>query len=395
MDKGNEITLEHLTIETTRRCNMKCAHCLRGDAQNIDINLQHIDDLLDQVELVGQIFITGGEPTLNLDAMAYIADSLSMHGIPIYSFGVTTNALIYSEQFIEIIKRYKEMIDFSRNNCFSAKSKHPILDSIPTCTVGVSLDRYHEQHDLCFENYEKYKDALRDYADVRMIRVGNAVANYGRAKNLQEKVLNEDYKDVLKYQRIEVLSKDIAPACKYYNTFQMSYKDQKIVCCELYMNAYGNITSGYYGSYDYKRNQAAPIICKANDPLWESIIKYNEDRFPCVMCQKILNEKATEHFFQNQEDLSFLLDKDAQNEESNLVKKIKEDGQRKLYNYEHPKSFWELLENVLIAYREYKDAQSNLKKLNMNDNKDWKDIFRAANRFAYYYGDNRGNVNKV
>lgn len=24
-----------VAIEVTRRCNMKCAHCLRGDAQNI------------------------------------------------------------------------------------------------------------------------------------------------------------------------------------------------------------------------------------------------------------------------------------------------------------------------------------------------------------------------
>jgi len=39
-----KLTFESLAIETTRRCNMKCAHCFRGDAQNVDIDYQHIDN---------------------------------------------------------------------------------------------------------------------------------------------------------------------------------------------------------------------------------------------------------------------------------------------------------------------------------------------------------------
>lgn len=30
-------------IEVTRRCNMCCAHCLRGDAESIDIQEKYID----------------------------------------------------------------------------------------------------------------------------------------------------------------------------------------------------------------------------------------------------------------------------------------------------------------------------------------------------------------
>lgn len=29
-------------IEVTRRCNMCCAHCLRGDAENIDIQEKYM-----------------------------------------------------------------------------------------------------------------------------------------------------------------------------------------------------------------------------------------------------------------------------------------------------------------------------------------------------------------
>lgn len=32
-----ELCLESLVVEITRRCNMKCPHCLRGNAQRVDI----------------------------------------------------------------------------------------------------------------------------------------------------------------------------------------------------------------------------------------------------------------------------------------------------------------------------------------------------------------------
>ena len=37
-------------IEVTRRCNMCCAHCLRGDAESIDIQEKYIDAFLDSFE---------------------------------------------------------------------------------------------------------------------------------------------------------------------------------------------------------------------------------------------------------------------------------------------------------------------------------------------------------
>lgn len=37
-------------IEVTRRCNMCCAHCLRGDAESIDIQEKYIDAFLDNFE---------------------------------------------------------------------------------------------------------------------------------------------------------------------------------------------------------------------------------------------------------------------------------------------------------------------------------------------------------
>lgn len=35
--KKNKAYVSSLIIEITRRCNMACEHCLRGNAQNLDI----------------------------------------------------------------------------------------------------------------------------------------------------------------------------------------------------------------------------------------------------------------------------------------------------------------------------------------------------------------------
>ena len=44
---------------------MSCAHCMRGDAQNKDINLNWVDEVLRNTAFIGKIHFTGGEPTLN------------------------------------------------------------------------------------------------------------------------------------------------------------------------------------------------------------------------------------------------------------------------------------------------------------------------------------------
>ena len=53
-----------VVIEVTRRCNMNCAHCLRGDAQNLDISIDVIDRFFDAFANgadISTITFTGGE----------------------------------------------------------------------------------------------------------------------------------------------------------------------------------------------------------------------------------------------------------------------------------------------------------------------------------------------
>ena len=60
-----EIYVNYLAIEVTRRCNMKCNHCLRGDAQNLDISTAVLSGIAKHIHPASVIF-TGGEPSLKI-----------------------------------------------------------------------------------------------------------------------------------------------------------------------------------------------------------------------------------------------------------------------------------------------------------------------------------------
>ena len=98
-----ELYIKNLCIEITRRCNMRCTHCMRGDAESVDIPLKHISNLLRHVRHIRHFNITGGEPSLNVRAIRHILERVRAYGITVNDFYIVTNgsATSRSEEFIE------------------------------------------------------------------------------------------------------------------------------------------------------------------------------------------------------------------------------------------------------------------------------------------------------
>ena len=70
------LIFENVTIETTRKCNLTCKHCMRGDVQNLDINYKYIDFLLRKNHIFFLLYFSGGEPLLNKKAIIYIINKI-------------------------------------------------------------------------------------------------------------------------------------------------------------------------------------------------------------------------------------------------------------------------------------------------------------------------------
>jgi MoaA/NifB/PqqE/SkfB family radical SAM enzyme len=97
--------LSQLILEVTRKCNMSCDHCMRGDAQNIDMSTEIIDRLLDAVEGhgIGSVTFTGGEPTLNVIIIQYFVDQVKKRNISVGSFFIVTNGKVESIDLIHTL----------------------------------------------------------------------------------------------------------------------------------------------------------------------------------------------------------------------------------------------------------------------------------------------------
>lgn len=171
-----KVSYDQLVLEITRRCNMHCEHCLRGDAQNKDMPFEIAKQALDSAKQIRTLTLTGGEPTLNIILMEQILEYAKQIQLPITNFYIVTNGKDVSDRFMHILLEY-----WLYTQQFYNGEEYP--------GVALSIDKYHEtipaENALklrAFSFYSDDKDETK-YKDRNLI-------NMGRAKNLDAKKHN-------------------------------------------------------------------------------------------------------------------------------------------------------------------------------------------------------------
>lgn len=86
-----DLSISDAVIEVTRKCNMNCEHCLRGATQRKVIDNGYIHKFLQLIDSVGSLTITGGEPTLAMNALEQIANCITYGNAEVGSFYMVTN----------------------------------------------------------------------------------------------------------------------------------------------------------------------------------------------------------------------------------------------------------------------------------------------------------------
>lgn len=97
---NTKIVFDSLVLEVTRRCNMACAHCLRGPAKNKDMAFEGIEPLLAITDSIYSLTFSGGEPTLNVPLIKQVLQYVKQQRIPVNSFYVVTNGKSVPEEFL-------------------------------------------------------------------------------------------------------------------------------------------------------------------------------------------------------------------------------------------------------------------------------------------------------
>jgi len=120
-----------VVIEITRRCNMACPHCVRGEKQAFDMPDAVIDVVgrrLGEIE-ISTFTITGGEPFLKLDRLNRLCDSLEANGVTFEDLWIATNGVYLKPDRIKVIER---LLAMATNQLGPA--------------VEISNDQYHVGH---------------------------------------------------------------------------------------------------------------------------------------------------------------------------------------------------------------------------------------------------------
>jgi len=228
------IRIPHLAIEITRRCNIKCSHCLRGESENKDIPLEWIDVLLSQVKSINLLCFTGGEPTLNIPAIQYTIQKIKENCISVDRFYIATNGMNITREFV--------------NYCLTLKS---LCEYENKCSVQISNDYYHSKegdyNDLLLKELSIYsKREYRDRAKLdnwELHKEGRSTANHPKA-----------YKKIYSPEIQSIDDLDDVP---------------------FYINVNGHIINGCDWSYE---NQEKHKLCKVeNLEKFYNAMKTNDD----------------------------------------------------------------------------------------------------------------------
>ena len=123
------IEIYSFIIETTRRCNMRCRHCLRGDPENKAMKRKYLDSFLSQVGYISSVTFTGGEPTLpsGMNAICDFMDSCCKYKVDVGGFYIVTNGKVWRPEFATLVN---ELWVFCSDNEASG--------------IDISGDQFHE-----------------------------------------------------------------------------------------------------------------------------------------------------------------------------------------------------------------------------------------------------------
>lgn len=254
--------IRHLYIELTRKCNYKCVHCLRGDAQNQTITPEIIDTMFTQCSTVDIISLIGGESLLEIETLKMLLKKIDEHKIDTKCFTFVTNGSVLDASIFDALNDFVNRVE---NRIVSVKISNDIYHN--TTQTQKAIDYY------TANNPNKQLISVTKTYDREGL--GNCIPmGYdGRAIEL--------YK-----QNAELQGKAVYPE-NNIKCHQICISDNTINC-QIGLCANGNITLQIFASYEREDRMSIGNILKQS---LDCIVTKHNDTCP-YLCDECYTETS-------------------------------------------------------------------------------------------------------
>ena len=219
--------INNLVLELTRRCQLSCSHCLRGEAQPLDMSEHTMSALVTQLDSISTLTFSGGEPSLRPKAMAFFRELCAGARVDVGSFFIATNGVKIKDEFVLELLRWRALCEDKKG-----------------CSVRVSEDYFHQE---C-RNYRSLFIEDTILGGLSFLEKSNEGADYG-VSSREPSYINQGF-------AVENLARG-------RELVEHKIKDKEdFDDADIYVNVLGQVINGCDWSYE---NQAKHILCDVQD----------------------------------------------------------------------------------------------------------------------------------
>jgi hypothetical protein len=215
-----DVRLYDLILEVTRKCNLQCGHCLRGNAEDKTLNMKFVENVFKTVNSISTLTLTGGEPFLHPEIIDNILFLAEKHDVEISNFYIATNGTIPLKNVIQTVM-----------NLYTYCTENDVSQ------IKISNDEFH-----CAEgDYTARKKIMDEWSILKFVHIDSA--------NISNSLIAEGrWKWGNGRQLLEPSIMEVE---------QYSDMDSVYVESELYLNCHGNLIAGCDFSYE---NQEKEVV---------------------------------------------------------------------------------------------------------------------------------------
>lgn len=192
------LIMVNCSLEITRNCNIRCAHCFKGEARDENIDLRVLSKIFNPNTVIQNLEFSGGEVFLRPEIFTEVVNFIINSGVILLHANIITNGTCYNQKIEESLKKL---------NIYIKKCQQLTLVRMNSIDVELSVDTYHQEElkkikDINPQLYKEYKSNILNLINSEFFsdyRDNEEIIDKGRAKNLNNIKKYKPYQSKLYY----------------------------------------------------------------------------------------------------------------------------------------------------------------------------------------------------